>query len=412
MPIKASTEARSTKTDAFIDKVRISAYGSGTLTGLTFGVKDLIDIAGKSTGCGNPTWQETHPPAVAHAICVEQLLSEGALCLGKTISDELAFDLSGENHFYGTPMNTRAPDRIPGGSSSGSASAVAAGYVDFAIGTDTAGSIRLPASNCGLFGFRPSHGAISVSGVMEFSPSFDTVGAIAMHGDTLAKVAGVLLASSVPTAPAVKRFLVIKEAFEIIDEDVRIALREPVRQIMNSLGLKQDELSLRRIDRRPTEGWLEDWLATMRTVRDAEVWSCLGSWIESNDVTFGPRIAKNFEYSRGIDRKKVAAAIRFRETLFKRCDELLEDGDILCMPTVPAPPPLKGTIGTDRYANDYFLRALSLTSIAGICRLPEVTLPVATVDKAPIGLSLLAKHGNDINVLGAAVVASRSVQKV
>ena len=142
-----------TASNAFIDTCEIPATGSGPLDGLRFALKDLIDVAGMKTGCGNPSWRDSHPPAVAHAVCVEQLLRAGARCVGKTILDELAFSLIGENHFYGTPLNPEAPDRVPGGSSSGSASAVACGLVDFALGTDTGGSVRVPASNCGIYGF-------------------------------------------------------------------------------------------------------------------------------------------------------------------------------------------------------------------------------------------------------------------
>src|SRR5262245_9647205 len=131
---------------AFIERFTLLPTGDGPLTGLTFAAKDLIDIAGRRTGRGNPTWLETHPPAAVSPVCVEQLLAAGATCVGTTITDEIAFSLLGENHFYGTPLNPAAPDRVPGGSSSGSASAVACGLVDFALGTDTGGSVRVPAS--------------------------------------------------------------------------------------------------------------------------------------------------------------------------------------------------------------------------------------------------------------------------
>jgi amidase len=184
------------QSNAFVTTFDLPPADSGPLDGLRFAVKDTIDVAGFKTGCGNPTWRDFHPPAVVHAVCVEQLLHAGARCIGKTISDELAFSLLGENHFYGTPLNVRAPDRVPGGSSSGSASAVACGLVDFALGTDTGGSIRVPASNCGIWGFRPSHGLVSVAGVNPLAPSFDTVGILAQNADVLGKVALVLLAAA------------------------------------------------------------------------------------------------------------------------------------------------------------------------------------------------------------------------
>ena len=143
------------ESNAFVTTFDVSPTGSGPLDGLCFAVKDVIDVAGCKTGCGNPTWRDSHPPAVTHAVCVEQLLRAGARCVGKAICDELAFSLLGENYFYGTPLNARAPHRVPGGSSSGSASAVVCGLVDFALATDTAGSTRVPSSNCGIWGFRP-----------------------------------------------------------------------------------------------------------------------------------------------------------------------------------------------------------------------------------------------------------------
>src|SRR5215212_3142842 len=182
-----------TESRAFVETIELGSIASGPLDGLNFAVKDLIDIASHKTGCGNPSWCDTHPVVTVNAVCVEQLLSAGARCVGKTISDELALSLLGENYFYGTPLNPKAPDRVPGGSSSGSASAVACGQVDFALGTDTGGSTRVPASNCGIWGFRPSHGFVSVAGVNPLAPSFDTVGVLAQSADVLAKVGLVLL---------------------------------------------------------------------------------------------------------------------------------------------------------------------------------------------------------------------------
>src|SRR3954465_11916524 len=184
---------------AFIEKFTLPPTNDGPLRGLRFAVKDLIDVAGHPTGCGNPTWLATHPPAIPSAVCVAQLLAAGAQCEGKTITDEFAFSLLGENYHYGTPLNPAAPNRVTGGSSNGSASAVACGIVDFALGTDTGGSVRVPASNCGIWGWRPSHGFISVAGVMPFSPTLDTVGVFARTAELLQRIATVLLAADQPT---------------------------------------------------------------------------------------------------------------------------------------------------------------------------------------------------------------------
>src|SRR5947209_9926772 len=235
------------QSSAFLTTFELQPTGSGMLDGLCFAVKDVIDMADGKTGCGNPTWRDSHPTAAAHAVCVEQLLQAGARCVGKTISDELAFSLLGENYFYGTPLNAHAPDRVPGGSSSGSASAVACGLVDFALGTDTGGSTRVPASNCGIWGFRPSHDFISVAGVNPLAPSFDTVGVLAHSADVLAKVGLVLLASA-PASPKKQPTIhLIREAFALADADVQEALSEPLRRLREIFGGAVRESSLREL---------------------------------------------------------------------------------------------------------------------------------------------------------------------
>src|SRR3954462_1228011 len=210
------------KSGAFIEKFTLPATNDGPLRGLRFAVKDLIDVAGHRTGCGNPTWLATHPPANVSAVCVDQLLAAGAQCEGKTITDELAFSLLGENHHYGTPLNPAAPDRVPGGSSSGSASAVACGIVDFALGTDTGGSVRVPASNCGIWGWRPSHGLISVAGVMPFAPTLDTVGVFTQTAELMQRVAAMMLASGgmAETDLQLGSIYLVREAFESADPSV------------------------------------------------------------------------------------------------------------------------------------------------------------------------------------------------
>src|SRR5215216_2008912 len=210
--------------NAFVERIEFDRTGSGSLDELSFAVKDLIDLGGHKTGCGNPTWRKTHPPASVNAVCVEQLLDAGARCVGKTVSDELGFSLLGENHFYGTPLNPKAPDRVPGGSSSGSASAVARGLVDFGLGTDTGGSVRVPANNCGVWGMRPSHGFISVAGVNPLAPTFDTVAILASSAEVLGRAASVLLACEENPGEHAGTIHLLEEAFSIADPDVRQAL--------------------------------------------------------------------------------------------------------------------------------------------------------------------------------------------
>jgi len=197
---------------------------SGPLAGMTFAAKDLFDVRGTVTGCGNPDWARTHPPAERSAWTVERLLAAGATLVGKTITDEISLGLLGINRFYGTPLNPAAPDRVPGGSSSGSASAVAAGLVHTALGTDSGGSVRTPASFTGLYGLRPTHGRIPVEGMAVQSPSFDTAGFFARDAATFARVGEVLL--DAPVGPGLPDgMLIASDCFAIADPAARDAVR-------------------------------------------------------------------------------------------------------------------------------------------------------------------------------------------
>ena len=397
------------QSNAFITTFDLSPTGIGPLDGLRFAAKDTIDVAGLKTGCGNPTWRDSHPAAVVHAVCVEQLLRAGACCVGKTISDELAFSLLGENHFYGTPLNAHAPDRVPGGSSSGSASAVACGLVDFALGTDTGGSSRVPASNCGIWGFRSSHDSISVAGVNPLAPSFDTVGVLAQSADLLAKVGLVLLAGAPVPPNRPTTIHLIREAFAVADLDVQEASSEPLRRLREVFGGAVRESSLQEMVAEHAGHSFATWADTFCAIQWAEIKSCLGAWIAEAKPEFGPNVAASFELTNQFDRQRVAEALQRREQYFRSLDEFLAPDDLLCIPTTPAVAPRKGDPPRrSSSGSGYYPRTLSLTSIAGIGRLPQVSLPIADVDGVPIGLSLLGKHGHDSFLLRVAKSVDRN----
>jgi amidase len=394
---------------AYIEQFTLPPTRSGPLDGLRFAVKDLTDVAGHHTGCGNPTWLATHPPATVHAICVEQLLAAGALCNGKTITDEIAFSLLGENHYYGTPLNPRAPDRVPGGSSSGSASAVACGLVDFALGTDTGGSVRVPASNCGIWGLRPSHGRISVAGVMPFSPTLDTVGLFAQDADMLERVAKVLLPEtdldSVARTPPTIHLL--REVFALTDGNVQRALAAPIEQLRRTFGGRVQETSLAELCEDDRAADMTTWLTTYRVLQGTEVLSTLGDWIMHSGAEFGPAPTAGLEYIRKIDRTRIGESVEIRERYCRQLNIALANGDLICLPTAPTIAPLKGSKAYDR-TQDYYFRALSTTSVAGVARLPQVSMPLANVSGVPIGLSLAGAWGTDQHLLRMAKQVAES----
>src|SRR5579872_6848015 len=218
--------------------VALEGASAGPLHGLTFAAKDVFDVAGYRTGNGNPVWLQTHTPAARTASAIERLIAAGSTMVGKTQTDEMAYSLNGENVHYGTPTNPRAPGRIPGGSSSGSAVAVAGGLVDFALGTDCGGSVRLPASFCGIYGLRPTHGLIATDGVIDLAKSFDTVGWFARDPQTMRRVGEVLVPRPSDFVP--KRLLIAEDAFTFVGPDVRAALSGAVARLKTAFPKHQE----------------------------------------------------------------------------------------------------------------------------------------------------------------------------
>lgn len=375
---------------AFTQLFELPPYRSGRLSGLSFGVKDLIDIAGYKTGSGNPGWENSHPPATCHAICVEQLLSDGATCKGKTVLDELAYSIFGENFFYGTPLNPKAPDRVPGGSSSGSASAVACGQVDFALGTDTGGSIRIPANNCGVVGFRPSHGRISLAGVVPFAPSFDTVGILASTEKICADVANVLIASE-KTKGIIKEVVILKEAFALCEKEVQLALEPILNNIKHRYIYR--EITLEEI--LGSKITFDSMRQIYCTLQRAETWSSFGAWIEAKRPSIGPRIAENFDLAKNCDRTQIAEAIQKRSTIKSKINGVLGSNTLLCIPTSAVLAPKKGFVSTNS-SKVHYGQAPSFTPIASLASIPQLSLPYGlSRDGVPVGISFLASYYND-----------------
>jgi len=367
-------------------QVELAGAPEGPLRGLTFAVKDVFDIAGHRTGNGNPVWLETHPPAARTASSVERLLAAGAQMVGKTHTDEMTYSLNGENVHYGTPTNPRAPGRIPGGSSSGSAVAVAGGVADFALGTDCGGSIRLPASYCGIFGIRPTHGLVPADGVVDLAASFDTVGWFARDAQTLRRVGEVLLPMT-PFAP--KRLLIADDAFAFVGPEVSAALAAAVDRLKAALA---DHRHVRVYASEPAT-----WSGIFRVLQGSEIWRRHGDWIEAHNPSFGPGIAERFRWARTIDPADVERLRPQREAVARRMAELLGGDALLCLPTAPGIAPKLATPPDELEV--FRARAFGLLSIAGLARLPQVALPLATMGGCPLGLSLIGPSGCDRGLL-------------
>ncbi|MGG5817192.1 amidase [Falsiroseomonas sp. HW251] len=377
---------------AFVPGPRIELAGapSGPLAGLDFAVKDLFDVEAAPTTYGNPDWARTHPVAVASAPIVVALLQAGASLRGKTKTVELAYGLTGENVWHGTPVNPAAPDRFPGGSSCGSAAAVGAGLVDFALGSDTGGSVRIPASYCGLFGIRPTWGAVNLTGACGLGPSFDTAGWFARDAATLRRVGDVLL----PAAPAASLGPLIKvqEAWVNALPTVAAALSVALSATERVAG---PVLSLNLVPET-----LDATYENFRHIQAQEAWATLGAWIEATQPQFGPGVGERFALAKVTDPARLAEARRFREVFRARVTGLLGSGAVLAYPTSPVPAPRLETPPEGQQAVRE--RTLGVTAIAGLAGLCEVTIPAARVDGLPVGLSLVAAPGRDRALLAFA----------
>ena len=370
----------------------------GPLSGLTLGVKDLFDVAGLKTGAGSPAWLAGVDVAEVHAPAVAALLEAGARFVGKTLTDELAWSLNGENAHYGVPLNQAAPGRIPGGSSAGSAAAVAAGLVDIALGTDTGGSVRLPASYCGIWGLRPTHGRIDIDGVVPLAPSFDTVGWFALSADLLAKVGKVLLPDNGLTAEP-SRLLLAEDMFLRVDEGVRTALMEKAHVMADRLGLGLETIALTPVGH--ASGDLESWRHVFRICQSAEAWTVHGAWAEAERPAFGPGIKDRFAYAKALGAREIADAKAKREAIATYLNALVVPGTLLIIPGAAGVAPLKGLHGP--VLDDIRNRALEILSPSGLARLPQLALPALGTSDGPVGLGLLGWSGADEALLDIAL---------
>jgi amidase len=375
---------------AFCRETHVALPGAkaGPLSGLGFGAKDVFDVAGHKSACGSPDWLASHALAETTASTLQTLLDAGADLVGKTHTDELTYSLMGENAHYGTPVNVNAPGRIPGGSSSGSAAAVAGNLVDFAIGTDCGGSVRLPASFCGIYGFRPSHGRIALDGCMPLASSFDTFGWFTRDAGTLARVGEVLLEET-PRAMRPKQLLIATDAFESAGPDVTAALAGALVKVRKLIGNDQPAVI--------AGDGLAACFAIFRTLQAAEIWANHKDWIARTQPSFGPGVRERFEFASTVSEADVAEAKKRREMFSERVYNLLADGSVLCLPTSPGIAPKRGASGAE--LDDFRGRAMALLCAAGLAGLPQISLPLAGLDDCPLGLSLVGRRGSDMELL-------------
>jgi amidase len=363
-------------------------------------VKDVFPVEGYPNGWGQPSRLAEAPIDRETHIEVQRLLNAGAVCVGKSQCEELCYSLMGSNKHYGQPVNSRAPDRLTGGSSSGSASLVAAGAVDMATATDTAGSIRAPASFCGLIGLRPTHGVLSLDKAMPLAPSFDCFGWYAKDAQTYSMVADVLLGPPVPAK--LTRLLTFdpfntllsgpqeRRVFEVGAQ--KVTQHFQVTKTLTSLGFSFEEASRIFI-----------------THQSYEAWQRLGPWVSRVNPDLDDAIKERFRFGSTITHDDFLDVATQRSAIEEALETILGEDGVLLLPTVPSCAPLKTSNASELQA--FRLQMIQLLCLSGLARLPQITLPLMSVDNAPFGISLLGPKGSDRELvsLGEQIMTSHSV---
>lgn len=374
----------------------IKGAASGPLAGLTTAIKDMYDIKGTKSGGGNPDWLKHAKPATSNASVIQKLLDAGATIIGKTISEEFFFSLTGANVHYGIPVNARAPGRVPGGSSSGSASAASSNACDFAIGSDTGGSVRIPASFCGLYGLRPTHARVDMTGAMDMAHSFDVCGWFANAPAIFRRVGDVLLGGERVDA-AISNMVVLDDAFAEADAGVAALMKAALTAMAGDLPKPTHE-------RMSPEG-LDAWRESFRIIQSHEIWKAYGDFVTTHNPTFGPGVKERFAFAATVTDQDVAKANDVRRRARERTASVVKPGTILALPTSPSTAPL--ATSTPEELDMFRARALRMTSTAGLSGLPQVTIPIGTVSGCPAGLSFIGWRGGDEELLDLAGKLSR-----
>ena len=369
-----------------------AASSAGALVGSRFGVKDLFHVSGYPTSMGQPVLAALLGTQTKTAPVVQALLDAGAVMAGKTVCDEFAFSMTGDNAHYGAPRNGAAPLRIAGGSSSGSASAVSNQMVDFALGTDTGGSVRAPASHCGLVGLRPTHGRVSLADGLPLAPSLDTCGWFTRDIQLFTHVGNVLMDPDTKPLPAQPRLMSPTDLWSLATEPALSVLDVAKRRVNAVLG-----------GDRPVTVVLEDiekmyW--AFRYIQGKEAWESWGTFIGQYAPTMGSAVAERMNWSATVTAEQASSATAFRQRFTAHMESLLGDDGVLVMPTMPDIAPLKST--SEREIEDYRNRAIRMLCVSGLSGLPQISLPLASRDGAPLGLSILGPRGSDQSLIALA----------
>jgi amidase len=374
-------------------KEAMPGKSSGPLAGRSFMVKDLFAIKGRKVGNGNPDWYAAATPATATAPVIQRLLDAGATLTGITICDEFFYSVLGTNIHYGAPINVKSPHHVTGGSSCGSAAAVAAGLSDFALGSDTGGSVRVPAAFCGLYGLRPTHSRIDLTGVTPMAPSYDTVGFLARDAELFRAIGRVLLDGSQVEAP-LTRLIVAQDMFGRSETSID----ETLWRVLDAIGG-----TLPKLERMDVAGDDYDaWRNAFRFIQGFEIQSTLLPFALAHADGLAPAIRERFEIASRMTPEEAKTGRDIRAGAAARLHALARPGTMIVMPTTPTLPPEKD-IPDGASTVEFRAHTLGSTCLAGHAGLPQISIPAGIAAGCPVGLSFIGWAGGDEALLDLAV---------
>lgn len=379
--VSPPSPAIATSTWRVVGSPLLAGSAGGPLSGHSVAVKDLFALAGHPIGAGVPRYLAEAPVETRTAPAVQALLDAGASVTGIAQTDEFAYSIAGKNPHYGTPANPAVVGGIPGGSTSGPASAVATGQATIGLGTDTGGSIRVPASYTGLWGLRTTHGSIDRTGLLPLAPTFDTVGWLTRDAESLRSVASVLLPPGRSVEPRYAVAPLVAEP-EVVDAMV---------ELTETIGAEVVEL-----------GDIDQLFETFRTVQAAEAWRSHGAWVTAHPGALGEAIAARFEFAAMITRSQEARA---REDLAaaRASIEAVLGERILLVPSASSVAP--SATADDEQLERIRAATLRLTCIAGITGRPGLSVPLFAMEREwsavdlPVGLCLVGPRGTDLALI-------------
>jgi len=372
---------------AFVRENHIALKGAGTgeLNGLTFAAKDVFKIRGSTYSNGHPDWLRTHEPDDFTSSTIQRLLDQGADMVGKTVCDELCFSISGENWNYGSPFNPHDPRRFTGGSSSGSGAATSGGLVDFALGSDCLGSVRVPASYTGVFGVRPTYNRVPSDGEAEYCPSMDVFGYMASDPDIFKKVSKVMLGED-PQPVKFTKLVIAKDCFNAVNPQIYTDLKPAIDHIAANLSSVEE--------REISPDGLDNWIKVFQQVQGYEVWRSYGGWVRKYRpvLSRGPR--ERLAWASTVTLPEYNAGLAKKLEISKHVRDMLANGEVLVMPTAASVAPMRTApleeINATRLQSTYLLCVSPLSGV------PQMTLPMVMQDDLPLGLSLLSGFNTDL----------------